>query len=121
VFISDRYTTTSGISLEGTSLTLQTAPQYNELSSFPTSFSLQKLYSLPPIVWILVLIPFLIAATFLIYVRPKDDSQNQRNKNLETFSNKDPLFKTSFISTIYAMHDNSCLLANTTTYQKLWI
>jgi len=71
VFMSDMYTFLNHISISSTSQSPLAVSPYNEITSLSMHFSLQKLYSLPEFVRLLLLIPFLIAFIFLLYIKPK--------------------------------------------------
>jgi len=78
IYMSDVYSFVNHFSGPVPHHMTQPAYSYNGLDSFSTTnFSLQKLYSLPVLVRALLLIPFLVAAVFIIYVKPKDQKQDQ--------------------------------------------
>ncbi len=69
IFMSDSYTLSSNISLDGSTHRMPPLSSYNELSSLLPPFSIAKLYSLNPLVRVLLLIPFLVSAIFILYSR----------------------------------------------------
>jgi hypothetical protein len=74
-FMSDTYTLANHFSIDGTVSRIPPLSQYNELASFLPPFSFSKLYSLPQIVRLLILLPFLIAFIFIFYSRGSARSQ----------------------------------------------
>ncbi len=77
VVMSDAYTFMNRMVIDGSSHIVQPLSSYNEGSSLLTSFSFHKLYSLPPLVRALLLIPFLVAAIFFLFIPTKIKSNSR--------------------------------------------
>lgn len=67
VFMNDVYTLVNYISLSGSAERVPPLSQYNDLAGLPSLISFSKVYSLPLIVRIMSLIPFLVAGIFIAY------------------------------------------------------
>ena len=72
VLISDSFTFLSSISVDGTAIRAGGVTSFNE--PLPPPFTVSKLYSLPPLVRVLVLIPFILAIGFILYGGPRSHS-----------------------------------------------
>jgi hypothetical protein len=68
IFMSDSYTLLDHISVQGKYQRIPPYYKYDEIASLPTTFEASKLYSSPTLVRALMLIPFLIAFIFIMFV-----------------------------------------------------
>lgn len=76
VFMSDFYTLSKDIKLSGSVERIPPVIQYDELSSLFSFLAISKIYSLPTLARVLLLVPFLLAGCIIFF----DRTHNQRTK-----------------------------------------
>lgn len=78
VIMSDSFTYIRYLGIDGSAVREGTSPSFNEPP--PPNFTFSKLYSLPILVRILLLIPFLLAAIFILYSRSSEIKKSSKSE-----------------------------------------